>query len=200
MFGRLIREEANRLGLQPPAEAALAGMETHFRLLQRWNRRINLTAIRDDRGIVRRHFLESIQAAPVLESPGKILDFGSGNGFPGIPLALLRPHLSLQVVDSSEKKCSFLKELFGALGWDTRGVVRRRVDGAADLHDLDALQYITVRAVRLERKLVDGLIGLLAPGGALILFAGDKDEEEWGAGESIPLAGRDRARILVIRP
>ena len=79
-------------GLEP-LDAALAGrFEDYLSLILRWNTRVNLTAIRDEEGILRRHFVESIACARAL--PGGIstlLDFGSGAGFPGIPTALCRP-------------------------------------------------------------------------------------------------------------
>src|SRR5207249_11036599 len=83
-------------------------LSTHFRLLRHWGRRMNLTGLRHLDPILRRHFLEPIAAASILAGRGRLVDLGSGNGFPAIPLAVLRPEVDLALVEASEKKSSFL--------------------------------------------------------------------------------------------
>jgi 16S rRNA (guanine527-N7)-methyltransferase len=86
-------------------------------LLLRWNARMNLTAIRDEEGILSRHFVESIACARAL--PGGIatlLDFGSGAGFPGIPIALCRPEIAVTLAESQGRKAAFLHEAVRTLG------------------------------------------------------------------------------------
>ena len=80
-----------------PLDAVLAGrFEDYLSLLLRWNARVNLTAIRDEEGILRRHFVESIACARALPAGiATLLDFGSGAGFPGIPIALCRPEIAV---------------------------------------------------------------------------------------------------------
>ena len=205
MFRQILREEAENLGLKLPPDFAQAGMELHFHLLKKWNSRVNLTSIRGDREMVRRHFLESIQAAPLLQEAGPILDFGSGNGFPGVPLKLLH-HGKLKVLDSSLKKCSFLKELFRQLEWDVSDVIHRRVNDASDLQDLGRFQYLTARAVSLTRELLSGLPGILRPGGLALFFVGKSQVpgiEKLVGGlarvQKIPLLGRKNACLAVVR-
>src|SRR5260370_9522 len=101
-------------------------------LLLKWNARTNLTAIRDPEEIVRRHFGESLFAARHLNpttpdpSPMTLLDFGSGAGFPGLPIALLRPDLQVTLAESQNKKAAFLREAVRTLilpnveVWDAR--------------------------------------------------------------------------------
>lgn len=205
MFRQILREEAEKLGLKLPPDTAQAGMELHFHLLKKWNARVNLTSIRDDREMVRRHFLESIQAAPFLQEVGPILDFGSGNGFPGVPLELLHQG-KLMVLDASRKKCSFLKELFRQLEWEVSGVIHRRVNHASDLQDLGRFQYLTARAVSLTPELLSGLPDILRPGGLALFFVGEKQVpgiEEMVGGQArvqkIPLQGRKNACLAVVR-
>jgi 16S rRNA (guanine527-N7)-methyltransferase len=94
-----------------------ARFEAFLRLLVRWNARTNLTAIRDEEGILRRHFLESIACARVLpEGIKTLLDFGSGAGFPGIPVALCRPEMDVTLAESQGKKAAFLREAVRTLG------------------------------------------------------------------------------------
>ena len=83
-------------------------MTEHYRLLREWSARMNLTGLKERGAILRRHFLEPILAADLIDGQGSLIDIGSGNGFPGVPLAILRPGLVPVLVESSEKKSTFL--------------------------------------------------------------------------------------------
>lgn len=88
----------------------------HFDLLRRWNARLNLTAIRDEVEMVERHFCESIfLARHVPRETRTVFDIGSGGGFPGIPLAVLRPEIRVTLIESHQRKAVFLKEATRAL-------------------------------------------------------------------------------------
>jgi len=98
-----------------------SGLEARFQayleLLMRWNARVNLTAIRDQEGILSRHFVESIACARVLpEGIGTLLDLGSGAGFPGIPIGLCRPEILVTLAESQAKKAAFLREVLRTVG------------------------------------------------------------------------------------
>jgi 16S rRNA (guanine527-N7)-methyltransferase len=94
--------------------------DAYLSLIVRWNARTNLTAIRDEEGIVTRHFLESIACAvAVPASVRTLLDFGSGAGLPGIPIALCRPEISVTLAESQNKKAAFLREAIRTLGLKT---------------------------------------------------------------------------------
>jgi 16S rRNA (guanine527-N7)-methyltransferase len=91
-------------------ELALLGR--YLDLLQTWNRRINLTAIRDPGEVVEKHFVDSLAILPHLPpTPGRLVDVGSGGGFPGAVVALVRPDLQVTLVESSHKKGAFLSAL-----------------------------------------------------------------------------------------
>jgi 16S rRNA (guanine527-N7)-methyltransferase len=98
----------------------LPQLSTYLDLLLKWNARTNLTAIRDPEEIVRRHFGESLFAAQHLD-PGTttLLDFGSGAGFPGLPIALLRPDIQVTLAESQNKKAAFLREAARSLNLPT---------------------------------------------------------------------------------
>lgn len=115
-------EGASALG-ESLDESQRAGFETYLSLLQRWNQRINLTAIRDPRRMVTHHFLDSIAVLAALRVAGvalgpqtAVIDVGSGAGFPGAVIALLRPTWRVVLVERVQKKASFLIELRRALG------------------------------------------------------------------------------------
>jgi len=84
--------------------------------LRAWNMRINLTAITDEEGIVTRHFLDSLRCALSWgDAPSSLIDIGSGAGFPGLPLKILRPELRVALVESVGKKAAFLRHMIAAL-------------------------------------------------------------------------------------
>ena len=88
----------------------------YLELILKWNARMNLTAIRDPEEIVRRHFGESLFVGAHLGECGTLLDFGSGAGFPGVPIQLLRPDVQVTLAESQGKKASFLREVVRVLG------------------------------------------------------------------------------------
>jgi 16S rRNA (guanine527-N7)-methyltransferase len=108
----------------PPA-SLLPQLSLYLDLLLKWNARTNLTAIRDAEEIVRRHFGESLFAARHLDSSSMasgnitLLDFGSGAGFPGLPIALLRPDIQVTLAESQNKKATFLREVARTLALPT---------------------------------------------------------------------------------
>jgi 16S rRNA (guanine527-N7)-methyltransferase len=89
---------------------------TYLDLLLKWNRKMNLTALRSPREIIIHHFLDSLLLLPYLPETGNLLDLGSGAGFPGIPLKIARPGLTIDLVEATAKKASFLKEVIRCLG------------------------------------------------------------------------------------
>ncbi|GGG66731.1 16S rRNA (guanine(527)-N(7))-methyltransferase RsmG [Edaphobacter dinghuensis] len=105
--------------LAPPPEL-LPRLSAYLDLLLKWNARTNLTAIREPEEMVRRHFGESLFAARHLRPEvDTLLDLGSGAGFPGIPIALLRPEIRVTLAESQHKKASFLREAVRTLGLST---------------------------------------------------------------------------------
>src|SRR5579863_5227634 len=95
-FGLKLNALLSRAGLDPLDRDLAGQFESYLALLMRWNARVNLTAIRDENGILSRHFVESIFCARALPAAiATLLDFGSGAGFPGIPIALCRSEISV---------------------------------------------------------------------------------------------------------
>jgi len=137
----------------------------YLALLQKWNARTNLTAIRDEEGILSRHFLESIlcaQALPVNVS--NLLDFGSGAGFPGIPIALIRNEIAVTLAESQHKKAAFLREAVRTLGLNTK------VHSARAEILMDRFDCVTLRAVDNMAEAIPAAIQLLQPAGSLAIL------------------------------
>ena len=151
---------------QPLLEPAAAkGFEDYYSLLIRWNARINLTAIRTEEGILSRHFVESIACGNAL-SGGivSLLDFGSGAGFPGIPIALCRPEMAVTLAESHGRKAAFLQEAVRVLGISSK-VHLGRAETLAERFDC-----VVLRAVDRMPQAVQAASKLVAPKGWLALM------------------------------
>ncbi len=157
----------------------LAQFSAYLDLLLRWNARINLTAVREPENIVTRHFGESLFAArqllggppsgPVLAEGGEpsVIDLGSGAGFPGLPLKISAPALRLVLIESHNKKATFLNEVVRALELGDVQVFSGR---AQDFPDRSGL--VTLRAVERFEEILPVAAGLVAPAGRLALLIG----------------------------
>lgn len=108
-FEDVLREALGDLGLAPSSEQ-MEQLRRHFVLLERWNQRMNLTGILDAAEIARRHFGESAFVHRQLPVAKTLVDVGSGAGFPGLPVAVLRPEASVTLVESKRRKAAFLRE------------------------------------------------------------------------------------------
>src|SRR5208282_2366177 len=114
-------------------------IQQYIRILLQWNEKVNLTAIRDPLEILYRHFCESMYAANTVPvENGRLADVGSGGGFPGLPLKIIRPDLRLFLVESNIKKATFLAEVVRDLGLtDTRVLVNRYEELSEEVVPLD---------------------------------------------------------------
>ncbi|WP_158792940.1 16S rRNA (guanine(527)-N(7))-methyltransferase RsmG [Granulicella sp. L60] len=118
-------------------------LSLYLDLLLKWNARTNLTAIREPQEIVRRHFGESLFAGLHLDACPTLLDFGSGAGFPGLPIAILRPDIAVTVAESQNKKSTFLREVVRTLGLQVN-VWTSRVEDMSPTRQFDT---VALRAV-----------------------------------------------------
>ncbi len=185
-------------GKLPLPATAAAQLEAFLALLLRWNARMNLTAVRDPETIVRRHFAESLFAAEhVPVGAATLLDFGSGAGFPGVPIAIARPDITVTLAESQGKKVAFLREAVRTLGlraevWD------RRVEQMPAERVFDA---VTLRAVEKMPEACQLAVPRLRLGGWLGVFTTRAMESaldglrgiRWG--EALPIPG-SRQEIL----
>jgi 16S rRNA (guanine527-N7)-methyltransferase len=122
----LLVEGAKAFGIYLDGKA-MEAFELYFRELLRWNQKINLTAIRSEKGMVLKHFLDSLSVAPYLPKHSSILDIGSGAGFPGIPLKVVQPTLEVTLIDSVRKKVDFQRHILRMLGLKGTEAIHGRV-------------------------------------------------------------------------
>jgi 16S rRNA (guanine527-N7)-methyltransferase len=166
------------------------GLERYLDLLLKWNAKTNLTAVRDEKGIVQRHFGESLFLVEHLPKFGTLLDFGSGAGFPGIPIQLKRPSAVVTLAESQMKKASFLREavrtlLLAAEVWDKR-VEKMPAERVFDV--------VTMRAVDDMPAMLPLAAARVRQGGTLALMLGREEtllpeDFHWGDPIPVPLEG-----------
>jgi 16S rRNA (guanine527-N7)-methyltransferase len=176
-------------------------------LLLRWNGRINLTAIRDPEQIVTRHFGESLFAArhllpqhQIALSPVRVVDVGSGAGFPGLPLKIWSPPTAVTLIESNHKKATFLREIIRALTLTSIDVFPNR----AEAYPKASAGLVTLRAVEKFESALPVAAGLIAPQGRLALLVGESQTAiahqalsslTWS--RPLPLPG-SQSRVLLI--
>lgn len=191
-----IRELLLPFGLElTPDQLGL--LRTYLDLLVRWNRRINLTAIRDPEECVTRHFGESLYLARCCELRGRLLDIGSGAGFPGLALKIAFPALSVTLLEPIAKKRAFLKEVARECGFDAVEVRSERLGDFVRQQPSPEFDSATARAVGRLDELVQLTPQCLKPQGRLFLWlsraqgnvlAKERGNWQWGDPISIPLS------------
>lgn len=164
----------------------LEKLEIYYQLLTKWNAKINLTAFNllpeGDEAAIDRLLIEPLVAARYIpENSRTLLDAGSGGGSPAIPLKLTTPSLQLRMVEVKTRKAVFLREAVRTLALRDAEVESTRFEELlprAELHE--ALDLVSIRAVRIERRTLLTLQAFLRPGGKLLLFrgAGKNDLED----------------------
>ncbi len=201
-------------------DSRLSLISTYIDLLVRWNARINLTAIRDPEEIVTRHFGESLFTAkclfpaaldggagtlarPTTDHAGRaarLIDVGSGPGFPGLPIKIWSPDLQLTLIESNQKKATFLRELVRTLTLTDVNVFSAR----AETHPPATAEVVALRAVERFGESLAVAANLVVPGGRLALLIGSAQVEQtsplgphfdWRPPISIP---GSRARVLLL--
>jgi 16S rRNA (guanine527-N7)-methyltransferase len=191
-------DTANRAAEQQPFTCDdTSRISTYIDLLRRWNSRVNLTAIRTEDEIVTRHFGESFFAARHLfpdrtdlgQKKLSLADLGSGAGFPGIPIKLWAPDISLTLIESNHKKAAFLREVARALTLTNVDVQNVRAEELSR-----TFEVVTLRAVERFTEILPVAINLLAPSGRLALLI---SKTQYGADLSA-VAGMEWRRPFLI--
>lgn len=206
-----LRRRAKRAGVDLPPDVA-EQLEQYYTLLAKWNARINLTAFElvpggHDEAIDRLLVEPLVAARHVRDDATSVIDIGSGGGSPAIPLALAVPRLHVRMVESKTRKAVFLREAVRELGLSHRAEVEtsryEELLARPELHE--ALDLVTIRAVRIEPRTLLGLQAFLKPGGELFLFCGPGSAATaetitpplaWGA--TYPLVPSLRSRLVVL--
>ena len=175
---QFIIDGARKLGIQID-ERVSASFSTHAFELIHWNRKINLTAITDPREIAIKHFLDSLAPAAYVPDRGRLLDIGSGGGFPGIPLKILKPSITALLVDGARKKINFLKHVIRALKLENIEARQIRTETLLQEAAYAACFDIVIsRALSDLSTFVKCALPLLTTRGTIIAMKGEVDPQE----------------------
>jgi 16S rRNA (guanine527-N7)-methyltransferase len=150
-------------------------LAAHLRLIEKWNRVHNLTAVREPEQMVILHLLDSLSLLPHLGGAATLIDIGAGPGFPGIPVAIARPDIQVTLLDSSHKKCAFLEQAKADLALANVEVVCERVEQYKSEERFD---IVVSRAFADLSDFVTLSRHLVAPGGRLLAMKGVYPFEE----------------------
>lgn len=184
---------------EPLSPEQFQQLQAHLELLLKWNAKISLTAIRDPREIVRRHFGESLFAGAQLDPKPhtRLADLGSGAGFPGLPIAVLRPEIKVTLIESKQKKVAFLREVIRNAQIGNASIYAGRAEDVSNRS-----QIVTLRAVEKFESVLPIAASLLEAHGELALLIGAAQAQiattkllhfEWKEPVSIP---ESRERVL----
>lgn len=143
----------------------------HALILEEWNQKMNLTAIASPMDMAVKHFLDSIISTDYVEPGSRLLDVGSGAGFPGIPLKVMIPSLNVTLLDATRKKVSFLNHVIRQLHLESIGAIHSRIENLQQKRE-GRFDVIVCRAFSSLGNFVEKSLPLLAPGGLLMAFKG----------------------------
>lgn len=194
-------------------DQVLSALALHATSLLRWNQKVNLTAITDPMEVAEKHVLDSLAILPHLPASGPVLDMGSGGGFPGMVIAVMRPDLEVLMVDSVEKKMVFVRDVIRNLGLKNARALHLRVETlpGSDIAG-KGFSCIVSRAFTALDRFVGLSLPLLAPSGSILAMKGPEGSEETDLtldlfsdldikehGYALPFGGGER-RIVEITP
>jgi len=193
------------------SKGQLASLNLFAEELKKWNRKINLTAIKDDEGIALKHLVDSLSLLKVVRGPGRLLDIGSGGGFPCIPVKIAQPDLDIVSVDAVVKKISFQKQAVRLLNLIDFQPVHVRAETLAEQY-AGSFDWIVSRAFSELASFVAMAFPLMKSDGRLVAMKGRNAGEEVSAAEGaldeigvrveivhdFLLPGTDDARSLVV--
>jgi 16S rRNA (guanine527-N7)-methyltransferase len=175
----LLKKGLAELGLAPSGEQIHAFM-TYLSELKKWSRAYNLTGIKKDEDIIIKHFLDSLlylKAIPAGEM--RVADIGSGAGFPGIPLKIIRPDMEMYLIEPSGKKSAFLRHIIRHLKLRNIEVIEERIEDVRVNKKISSPVDIAVtRALCDSREFINKASHIVRQGGTLVLSKGPKVKEE----------------------
>ncbi len=145
--------------------------------LLKWNAKVNLTAITAPEEVLEKHFLDSLAVLPEVEGAASLLDLGAGAGFPGLPLKLARPALTVTLVDSVGKKVGFLKAAIAVLGLKEARGLHARAEGEPEAEGIPRAELLIARAFMDLPDWLNLAPAYLLPGGRVVAMLGKAQPE-----------------------
>ncbi len=175
----LLREKAEKYGITLD-EKALERFDLYGKLLVEWNEKINLTAITEPEEIAIKHFLDclTVFSKVDIKEKAKIIDVGTGAGFPGIVMLIARPDLQMTLMDSLNKRLNVIRDILDKLGLEAEVVHSRAEDGGQNKAYREKYDFSTARAVSNLRDLSEYCLPFVKKGGSFIAMKAAKADEE----------------------
>lgn len=175
----LLKEKAALYGVELD-EKALERFDIYGRLLVEWNEKINLTAITEPDEVVIKHFVDSLTVFSAIDIPegARVIDVGTGAGFPGVAMLIARPDLDITLMDSTNKKLNVIRDILENIGLEAN-VVHKRAEEAGQSKDFrETYDFATARAVSNLRDLSEFCLPFVKVGGTFISMKSARAEEE----------------------
>ena len=174
----LVQDGACQLGLKISHDQVFQFAQ-HGRWLMEWNRKINLTAITDPAQVAVKHYLDAIAPIHHIPAQGHLLDIGTGGGFPGIPLKIMRPEQPMTLIDSVRKKVNFVKYVIRQLSLRDIEALHTRVETLSQQNSGQARYPVVIcRALADLNVAVRLAAPLLTPKGKIVLYQGPRDSAD----------------------
>ena len=166
-------------------------------LLTEHNKICNLTSVTDEKGVMYKHFYDSIVGEKLISNGATVVEIGSGGGFPSIPLKIVRDDLKFTLIESTAKKCAFLKSVVDSLSLNCVQVKNIRAEeGAHDKNLREKFDFAIARAVASLNTLCEYCLPFVKVGGKFIAYKGDAREEIKAAENAIKLLGGEIEKIV----
>jgi 16S rRNA (guanine527-N7)-methyltransferase len=187
LIGDILARETASIGLVLSTHE-VGAFESYAAELKKWNNKVNLTAIIKDREIAIKHFVDSLHLTPHLSTGDRLLDIGSGAGFPVIPLKIIRPDITMVSVDAVVKKIHFQRHIIRMLNLQNIEAIHARIE---ELHKTRCNKFTVITSRAFTR--IDHFVALAAPllaeDGVLIAMKGEQAEQEISASDEELHAG-----------
>ena len=200
-FFELMKTASNDAGLEF-TEMQYEQFIKYMRLLQEWNEKINLTAITEDKDVVKKHFIDCIKAfkSEPIKNAKTIIDVGTGAGFPGLPIAIMNPNVEVTLLDSLNKRINFLNLVVRELGLkNVKTIHSRAEDGARKPELREKFDIATSRAVANMAVLSEFCMPYVKKGGYFVALKGPAiDEELENGSNAIKILGGELQGIIEI--
>ncbi len=175
-FKKIFKEEIEKIN-EPIKEEQIKKFYEYMLLLKDWNEKINLTAITEEKDIIIKHFIDSLTINKYLKDNEKVIDVGTGAGFPGIPIKIINDKINMDLLDSLNKRINFLNEVKEKCEIENINCIHSRIEDFA-IKNREKYDVATSRAVAKLAVLLEYLLPVVKKDGICICMKSNKAEEE----------------------
>lgn len=175
-FKKIFKEEIEKIN-EPIKEEQIKKFYEYMLLLKDWNEKINLTAITEEKDIIIKHFIDSLTINKYLKDNEKVIDVGTGAGFPGLPIKIINDKINMDLLDSLNKRINFLNEVKEKCKIENINCIHSRIEDFA-IKNREKYDVATSRAVAKLAVLLEYLLPVVKRDGICICMKSNKAEEE----------------------